>query len=44
MEGELERFHKQNTQLELIIVELKQKLKASEKELHHEKSVVGVLK
>ncbi|VEL08080.1 unnamed protein product [Protopolystoma xenopodis] len=33
MEAELERFHKQNTQLELSITELKQKQKATEHEL-----------
>ncbi|MBN3302205.1 CFA57 protein, partial [Amia calva] len=36
MEGELESFHKSNTQLELNITELKQKLKATDKEMHKE--------
>ena len=40
MESELERFHKQNTQLELNITELRQKLKATDKELHHERQRV----
>lgn len=41
MENELERFHKQNTQLELNISELWQKLKASDKELRKERQKVG---
>uniref|UniRef100_H2ZKC7 Cilia- and flagella-associated protein 57 n=1 Tax=Ciona savignyi TaxID=51511 RepID=H2ZKC7_CIOSA len=40
MESELERFHKQNTQLELNIAELRQKLRATDKELHHERQRV----
>ena len=40
MESELERFHKQNTQLELNITELRQKLKATDKELHQERQKV----
>ena len=40
MESELERFHKQNTQLELNIAEQKQKLRATEKELHLERQRV----
>lgn len=41
METELERFHKQNTQLELNIIELRQKLKATDKEMHQERQKVG---
>ena len=44
MESELERFHKQNTQLELNITELRQKLKATDKELHQERQRVRRLK
>ena len=40
MESELERFHKLNTQLELNITEQKQKLKATEKEMHQERQRV----
>ena len=40
MESELERFHKQNTQLELNITELRQKLKATEKEMKLERQKV----
>jgi peptidoglycan hydrolase CwlO-like protein len=40
MESELERFHKQNTQLELNITELRQKLKATDKEMHLERQRV----
>ena len=40
MESELERFHKQNTNLELNIEELKLKLKATEKEMYHERQKV----
>ena len=40
MESELERFAKQNTQLELNITEQKQKLKATEKEMHQERQRV----
>ncbi|KAJ8306471.1 hypothetical protein KUTeg_017016 [Tegillarca granosa] len=40
MESELERFHKQNTQLELSIKELTQKLKATDKEMHQERQRV----
>ena len=40
MESELERFHKQNTQLELNITELRQKLKATDKEMHQERQRV----
>ena len=38
MESELERFHKQNTQLELNITELRQKLKATETEMRGERT------
>ena len=41
MESELERFHKQNTQLELSIKELTQKLKATDKEMHLEREKVN---
>ena len=41
MESELERFNKQNTQLELNITELRQKLKATDKEMHQERQRVG---
>ncbi|ELK13105.1 WD repeat-containing protein 65 [Pteropus alecto] len=37
MEAELERFHKQNTQLELNITELWQKLRATDQEMRREK-------
>uniref|UniRef100_A0A8D0GI28 Cilia- and flagella-associated protein 57 n=1 Tax=Sphenodon punctatus TaxID=8508 RepID=A0A8D0GI28_SPHPU len=37
MEGELERFHKQNTLLELNITELRRKLKATDREMHKER-------
>ncbi|KAF7485051.1 Hypothetical predicted protein [Marmota monax] len=37
MEAELERFHKQNTQLELNITELWQKLRATDQEMRKEK-------
>ena len=40
MESELERFHKQNTSLELNIDELRNKLKATEKEMHQERQRV----
>jgi len=40
MEAELERFHNQNMQLELNIDELRQKLKASEKETSRERQKV----
>ncbi len=40
MESELERFHKQNTQLELNITELRQKLKATENEMRQERKRV----
>lgn len=40
MESELERFHKQNTGLELNIAELRLKLKATEKELYQERQIV----
>ena len=40
MESELERFNKQNTQLELNITELRQKLKATDKEMHQERQRV----
>uniref|UniRef100_A0A8C9J8Z9 Cilia- and flagella-associated protein 57 n=1 Tax=Panthera tigris altaica TaxID=74533 RepID=A0A8C9J8Z9_PANTA len=35
--AELERFHKQNTQLELNIMELWQKLRATDQEMHRER-------
>lgn len=41
MESELERFHKQNTSLELNITELRLKLKATDKEMHMERQRVG---
>lgn len=41
MESELERFHKQNTNLELNIEELKLKLKATEKEMYLERQKVN---
>ena len=41
MESELERFHKQNTGLELNIAELRLKLKATEKELYGERQTVS---
>ena len=40
MESELERFHKQNTGLDLNIKELNLKLKATEKELYQERQKV----
>jgi len=40
MENELERYHKQNTQLELNIDELRQKLKSAEKETLKERQKV----
>lgn len=40
MEAELERFHKQNTQLELHIAELWQKLKATDQEMRRERQKV----
>ena len=40
MESELERFHKQNTSLELNITELRLKLKATDKEMHMERQRV----
>ena len=42
MESELERFHKQNTNLELNIDELKLKLKATEKEMYQERQKVYI--
>ena len=41
MESELDRFDKLNTQLELNITELRQKLKATDKEMHQERQRVG---
>ena len=41
MESELERFHKQNSGLELNIAELRLKLKATEKELYQERQNVS---
>ena len=41
MESELERFHKQNTSLELNITELRLKLKATDKEMHQERQRVS---
>ena len=43
MESELERFHKQNTSLELNITELRLKLKATDKEMHLERQRVLTL-
>ena len=40
MESELERFHKRNTTLVLNIDVLRQKLKATEKEMHMERQKV----
>ena len=40
MENELERFHNQNLQLELNIDELRQKLKAAEREMLQERQKV----
>ena len=40
MESELERFHKRNTSLELNIDVLRQKLKATDKEMHMERQKV----
>ncbi|XP_009285547.2 PREDICTED: cilia- and flagella-associated protein 57 [Aptenodytes forsteri] len=37
MEGELERFHKESTQLKLNITQLQQKLKATDREMHRER-------
>ncbi|NXV92299.1 CFA57 protein, partial [Calonectris borealis] len=37
MEGELERFHKESTQLKLNIAQLQQKLKATDREMHRER-------
>ncbi|NWR55089.1 CFA57 protein, partial [Bucorvus abyssinicus] len=37
MEGELERFHKESTQLKLNITQLQQKLKATDCEIHRER-------
>ena len=44
MESELERFNKQNTQLELNITELRQKLKATDKEMHQERQKVRCMR
>ena len=41
MESELERFHKQNTSLELNITELRLKLKATDKEMHSQRQRVN---
>ena len=41
MESELERFHKQNTSLELNITELRLKLKATDKEMHSQRQMVN---
>ena len=43
MESELERFHKQNTSLELNITELRLKLKATDKEMHLERQRVNYI-
>ena len=43
MESELERFHKRNTSLELNIDVLRQKLKATDKEMHMERQKVFCL-
>lgn len=40
MEAELERFHKQNAQLELNITELLQKLRATDQEMRKEQQKV----
>ena len=39
----MERFHKQNTSLELNITELRLKLKATDKEMHLERQRVLML-
>lgn len=44
MEGELEHFHKQNTQLELNIAELRLKLRATDREMHKEMQKVSLLR
>ena len=44
MESELERFHKRNTSLELNIDVLRQKLKATDKEMHMERQKVLCIK
>lgn len=44
MESELDRFDKLNTQLELNIAELRQKLKACDKEMHQERQRVWLYK
>lgn len=41
MEGELEQFQNQNTQLDLTIADLKMKLKTSETETHRQIQKVG---
>lgn len=43
MESELERFHKQNTSLELNITKLKLNLKATDKEMHLERQRVNYI-
>lgn len=40
MEGELARFHNENTQLKLNITQLQQKLKATDREMHRERQKV----
>lgn len=40
MERELERFHKESTQLKLNITQLQQKLKAADREMHRERQKV----
>ncbi|XP_075280835.1 cilia- and flagella-associated protein 57 isoform X3 [Opisthocomus hoazin] len=42
MEGELERFHKESTQLKLNITQLQQKLKATDHEMHRERQKENV--
>lgn len=44
MEGELEHFHKQNTQLELNIAELRLKLRTTDREMHKEIQKVSILR
>ena len=41
MEGELEKFHKQNNQLELHLADQRQKLRAADRELRNERQMVS---
>lgn len=40
MEGELEQFHKESTQLKLNVTQLQQKLKATDNEIRRERQKV----